>query len=89
MKKEKNPLSYKGYHAAYRYDKETSLFHGEVTGIEDVITFQATREEDMEQAFRDSIDDYLAFRKSLKRSNKDPENLPGQKAVRQTKKLRS
>lgn len=55
------PMSYKGYLGTYKPDKKAKIYHGEVIGIQDVITFQSAVETDMEKAFHDSIDDYLAF----------------------------
>lgn len=37
------------------------MFHGEVLDLRDVITFQGTSVEELEKAFRDSIDEYLEF----------------------------
>lgn len=52
---------YKGYRAAVAFDDEAMLFHGEVTGIRDVITFQAREAADLVKAFHESVDDYLEF----------------------------
>ena len=54
-------MKYKGYTGHVVYDDEAKIFHGEVLGIKDVITFQGTTVEELEQAFKDSVDDYLAF----------------------------
>ncbi|MBS3747990.1 MAG: type II toxin-antitoxin system HicB family antitoxin [Wenzhouxiangellaceae bacterium] len=54
-------LKYKGYLGHAEYDDEARLFHGEVLGLKDVITFQGTEVEQLEKAFRDSVDDYLDF----------------------------
>ena len=54
-------LKYKGYHGNVEFDAEAGLFHGEVVDLRDVITFQGKSVEELEQAFRDSIDDYLEF----------------------------
>jgi predicted HicB family RNase H-like nuclease len=54
-------LKYKGYTGHVEFDDEAGLFHGEVLDLRDVITFQGKSVEELEQAFRDSIDDYLAF----------------------------
>ena len=43
------------------FDDTAGLFHGEVLDLRDVITFQGTSVAELEQAFRDSIDDYLEF----------------------------
>lgn len=54
-------LEYKGYTGHVEFDAEAGLFHGEVLDTRDVITFQGTSVEDLHQAFRDSVDDYLDF----------------------------
>lgn len=54
-------LEYKGYAGRVEYDGEAGLFHGEVLGLRDVITFQGTSVGEIEEAFRDSVDDYLEF----------------------------
>ena len=52
-------LEYKGYIGTI--DAEDGVFFGRVAGLRDVITFEGTTFGEVEQAFRDSIDDYLAF----------------------------
>ncbi len=54
-------MKYKEYTGHVIYDDEAKIFHGEVLGIKDVITFQGTTVEELEQAFKDSVEDYLAF----------------------------
>ncbi len=54
-------MKYKGYTGHVEYDDEAKIFHGEVLGIKDVVTFQGTSVDEIEQAFKDSVDDYLAF----------------------------
>jgi predicted HicB family RNase H-like nuclease len=54
-------LSYKGYTGHVEFDDEAGLFHGEVLDTRDVITFQGRSVDEIEAAFRDSVDDYLAF----------------------------
>jgi predicted HicB family RNase H-like nuclease len=54
-------LTYRGYTGSFDLDGETGLFQGEVLNIRDVITFQGISLEDLGQAFRDSVDDYLEF----------------------------
>ena len=54
-------LQYKGYTGRVEFDDEAGLFHGEVIDLRDVITFQGTSVEELESAFRDSIDAYLEF----------------------------
>jgi predicted HicB family RNase H-like nuclease len=54
-------LKYKGYTGHAKYDDEAGLFHGEALDLGDVITFEGASVEEVEQAFSDSIDDYLEF----------------------------
>jgi predicted HicB family RNase H-like nuclease len=54
-------LEYKGYVGQFAYDADAKTFYGEVLGVTDVITFQETTVEELEKAFVDSIDDYLAW----------------------------
>ena len=52
-------LEYKGYFGTVEADD--GVFMGRVSGLRDVITFEGATFAEIEQAFRDSIDDYLAF----------------------------
>ncbi len=54
-------LTYKGYTGHVEFDDEAGLFHGEVLDTRDVITFQGQSVDEIETAFRESVDDYLAF----------------------------
>ena len=54
-------MEYKGYLAQVDYDDETGAFHGEVVNLRDVITFEGDCVAELKQAFRDSVEDYLAF----------------------------
>ena len=52
-------LAYKGYIGIVEADD--GVFVGRVAGLRDVITFEGTTFEEVERAFRDSVEDYLAF----------------------------
>ena len=54
-------INHKGYCGTVRFDDEADLFHGEVLGLRDVVTFQGTTVEELKGAFRESVDDYLEF----------------------------
>ncbi len=58
-------LEYKGYTGRVELDRDEGIFHGEVIDLRDVITFQGTSVEEIEVAFRSSIDDYLEFCEEL------------------------
>lgn len=48
-------MKYKGYTGHVEYDDEAKIFHSEVLGIKDVVTFQSTTADEIEQAFKDSF----------------------------------
>ena len=57
-------MIYKGYEGIASFDEEADLFHGDVINTRDVITFQGRSVKDLRKAFRESVDDYLAFCRS-------------------------
>ena len=54
-------LRYKDYIGHVVFDAAAEIFHGEVINTRDVITFQGDTVKALKQAFKESIDDYLAF----------------------------
>lgn len=54
-------MTYKGYVATYELDEDDDIFYGKLTGINQLVTFEADNAKDLKQAFHDSVDDYLAF----------------------------
>ena len=54
-------MEYKGYMGSVEYDAQAKIFHGDIINTRDVITFQGTTVKEIEKAFRDSIDDYIAW----------------------------
>lgn len=54
-------MEYKNYLGHVSFDDEADFFHGEVINTRDVITFQGQSVQELRQAFRDSIDEYLAW----------------------------
>lgn len=54
-------MKYKGYCGEVTFDNKAKIFHGEVIGLKDIITFQGTNVDEIEQAFKDSIDNYLEW----------------------------
>lgn len=63
-------LKYKGYIGHVRFDEEAETFHGEVINTRDVITFQGSSVKTLKKAFKNSVDDYLAF---CKERGEEPE----------------
>lgn len=54
-------MEYQGYLGKVEFDDAAGVFHGEVINIRDVVTFQGDTVTKLKKAFRESIDDYLAF----------------------------
>ena len=57
------------------FDNDANIFHGEVINIKDVITFEGTSVEELQIAFKESVDDYLEF--CLSRNEKPNSPLIG------------
>jgi predicted HicB family RNase H-like nuclease len=56
---------YKDYWGRAEYDEEAKIFHGNVVGTRDVVTFQGRTPDELQEAFVSSVNDYLAFCKEL------------------------
>ena len=60
------------YQASVAHDAEAGIFHKEVLGFRDVITFQGRSADKLKQAFADSVDDYFDFC----RTRREPPEVP-------------
>ncbi len=56
-----NTMHYKGYEAIIEFDADAGVFHGELVGLRDVVTFDGRSVEELQSALADSVDDYLDF----------------------------
>lgn len=65
-------MEYKGYIGTVEFDADARIFHGDVINTRDVITFQGKTVDEIEHAFRESIDDYLEW---CEQEGVDPEKL--------------
>jgi predicted HicB family RNase H-like nuclease len=54
-------MQYKGYTGKLTVDAEAGVIFGTVANLRAVVTFQGESVKEAEQAFRDSVDDYLDF----------------------------
>ena len=52
-------MEYKGFIGLVDYDSDAKLFYGDIINTRDIITFQGKTVDEIEKAFRDSIDDYI------------------------------
>ena len=54
-------MTYKGYTAVVRYDERDHLFHGHLADTYDDVFFEGTSVEELERAFHEAVEDYLAY----------------------------
>ena len=54
-------MHYKGFSAAIQYDERDCVFYGQLTDSFDNVYFEGATVEELEIAFREAIDDYLAY----------------------------
>lgn len=66
----KNVLEYKGYSGSVEFSGDDDVFFGKITGIRDVVTFEADTVIKLKKAFREAVDDYIQTCKVL---HKDPD----------------
>ena len=61
-------MEYKGYRGTVCYSAEDRLLHGRILGIEDLVNFEGAEVEELEKAFHEAVDDYLALCEKLGRA---------------------
>ena len=54
-------LEYRGYLGSVEYSDEDEVLHGGLQFVRDLVTYEATDAKGLKQAFREAVDDYLAF----------------------------
>jgi predicted HicB family RNase H-like nuclease len=55
-----NAMFYKGYSARIEFDDEDRIFVGHLAGIRDIVGFHGSSVDELEAAFHEAVDDYLA-----------------------------
>lgn len=78
-------LTYKGYTGWFSPDEDGEILHGRVINIRDTVTFEGTSIEEIREAFRESVDDYLEFCEELGKEPSKPYN--GNLSLRTTPEL--
>ena len=56
----KNAMTYKGYAARIEFDAHDRIFFGRLAGIQDIVTFHGETVDELEAAFKEAVDHYLA-----------------------------
>ncbi len=52
-------MEYKGYKGTSEYSAEDGCYHGQIAYIPDLITYEGESPEELEQAFRETVDYYI------------------------------
>jgi predicted HicB family RNase H-like nuclease len=55
-----NSMLYKGYSARIEFDDQDRIFVGHLAGIRDIVGFHGSSVDELEAAFHEAVDDYLA-----------------------------
>ena len=55
----KDVLKYKGFIGSVHYASEDRIFYGKVEGINDLITFEGSTVDDLEEGFKYMVDEHL------------------------------
>ena len=67
-----NIMKYKGYVARIEYDEEDRIFVGHIAGIKDIVGFHGTTVDELEEAFHESVDNYIAISEETGRPAQKP-----------------
>ena len=60
-------LEYKSYYATIHFSAEDEVFHGKITGINDLVSFEGTTVAELKVAFHEAVEDYLETCRDLGR----------------------
>ena len=67
-----NMMKYNGYIAHIEYDDEDHIFVGHLAGIKDIVGFHGATVNELESAFEESVDNYLAISEETGRLAQKP-----------------
>jgi predicted HicB family RNase H-like nuclease len=65
----KDVLTYKDFIGSVHFSADDKVFHGKIEGITDLVTFEGERTDELEKAFHEAVDDYIAL---CKEAGKEP-----------------
>ena len=67
-----NIMKYKSYVARIEYDEKDRIFVGHLAGIKDIVGFHGTTVTELEDAFHESVDNYIAISEKTGRIAQKP-----------------
>lgn len=54
-----NKLFHEGFFGEVNFSAEDNVFHGKITGITDLVSFEGTTVEELKNAFKEAVEDYI------------------------------
>ena len=70
-----NTMRYNGYSACVEFDAEDRIFVGHIAGMQDIVGFHGASVDELEAAFHEAVDDYLAACKQLGQAPLPPSDV--------------
>ena len=67
-----NKMQYRGYTARIEFDEDDRIFVGHLAGIKDIVGFHGTTVDELESAFHESVDAYIAISEEQGRRPQKP-----------------
>ncbi len=67
-----NKMKYRGYTARIEYDEEDRIFVGHLAGIKDIVGFHGSTVDELDRAFHESVDNYIAISEETGRVAQKP-----------------
>lgn len=65
-------MTYKGYDGSVCFSEPDRVFHGKIEFVRDLVTYEGTDVDSLEQAFHEAVDDYLQLCQSEGRPPDQP-----------------
>ena len=56
-------MRYKGFIGSVDFNEEDNVFFGKIEDIDGLVNFEGSSVEELESAFHEAVDDYIAYRK--------------------------
>jgi len=67
-----NMMKYKNYMARIEFDEEDRIFVGHLAGLSDIVGFHGSTVDELESAFHQAVDDYIALSEEMGRPAQKP-----------------
>ncbi|WP_257282151.1 type II toxin-antitoxin system HicB family antitoxin [Endozoicomonas sp. ISHI1] len=67
-----NKMKYRGYLARVEFDGDDRIFVGHLAGIQDIVGFHGSTVDELEQAFHEAVDNYIAISEETGRPAQKP-----------------